>query len=220
MLLNKRCEWLSVFVVIALVAITLPSLAASSNSQLSYIENGKPVKPWHITVGNVLKQNIKMESGEARTLNGNTIVTETSDGTLHGKWRGKSVKTPWGTDAESMMTLTGRKLDLSSIVEQAAIAVKIKIKRAPNQNTTVSMLCNWGMDKCEGKFPVKHILKKFPKNQWSNLTIPLNCFANNGKFDYSQITNVLKISTKGKLELEVESVGLVGLPAGNTGCKK
>ncbi len=196
---------------------------ANTNSMVNYIVNGEIVKPWKMSIGNALNWSIPVADGRAETAKGNLVVSPSEDeeGAMHLKWRGKVVKNQWGGNTlnQSFVTLNGNKIDLSTIVDNAAIAFQVKKLRNPSKDVALTMRCK-NSNKCEEKFAIKHILKRLPSDEWKMLTVPLNCFAKGGDFDYSQITDIFKIATEGKLDMLIKNVGLISLPTGSKGCAK
>ncbi|WP_111977294.1 putative glycoside hydrolase [Algibacillus agarilyticus] len=191
----------------------------------TYIEAGKPVGAWKMQVGNGLNWGIPVVDQQGKTERGNLVVKPTSkdaeNDAINIKWRGKEVKNEWGGNMlhDSTFTVTKHNIDISSVEDLAAIQFDIKVLRQPNKLASISMRCNW-TNKCEGKLPLKPLLKQLPEDQWTTLTLPLNCFNQTGNFDFKKVTDIFSISTQGKMEIDLANVGLVALPEGNKGCKK
>ncbi|WP_053084576.1 putative glycoside hydrolase [Catenovulum maritimum] len=205
------------FLVVALNFITFNSHA--DNSLTNYIESGKPLSPWKLTVGNAFAWGEPVTEQKGKTQRGNLTVSPSKryadNDTLIFKWRGRNSKSAWFSN----VTLNGRKIDLSSIEDKAALNIELKIHRKPTSIAKIAMRCNWS-NKCENDMPLNPLLDQLPTSEWTALVLPLNCFNQNGKFDFANLTDIFAISTQGKMELEIANVNLVSLPAGNKGCKK
>ncbi len=199
------------------------AFAFSDDPVSSYIFKGDIVSPWKASVGNGLNWSIPVENQPAATERKNLVIKPTDkdepNDTLYLKWKGKKVKTQWGGNAlyDTTFTISGHSIDLSTVKDVAQLVLQVKLKKKPNENVTIGMRCNYD-NNCAGSFPIKAALRRLPKNEWTYLPIPLSCFANNGEFDFSNITTPLTIATQGKLEIEISNVGLAPLPEGSKGC--
>lgn len=199
-------------------------LAQEADSVSSYLINGKPVPTWVASIGNGLNWYVPVEAQRAKTLRKNLTVeptTKINEGdAVIIKWRGKKVKNEWGGNAlfDSSFSISKHNIDIASVKDVAALAIELKLIKAPNENVTLSMQCNYS-NHCTQKYPLKSALRSIEKNKWTLLPIPLNCFKAGNDFDYSKVTTIFSIATQGKLEIEIANIGLIALPEGNTGCK-
>ena len=195
------------------------SATYANNPLTDYIVEGNPVSPWKLGLGNAFSWSEKVENQQGKTKKGNLTVEPTKknkDGdAINVKWRGKYSDTAWFSN----ITLNGNKVDISSVENQAALNIEIRVQRYPTSIAKIAMRCNYTND-CSNELPLNALLKNLPKDEWSSLTIPLNCFNQDGKFDFKNLTDVFMISTQGKMEFDIAATYLVGLPEGNSGCKK
>jgi hypothetical protein len=195
------------------------SQAQENNPTSQYIINGKAVAEWKIYTGNAKNYFVPLVDGHSITERKSLIVSPLENA-LNIKWTGKKVKNEWGGNQlnDSFFSVGRNKIDISSVEDAAALAFEVKVLRSPSENVTLSMQCE-NSNKCMGKFPIKHILKKFKKDTWQQVPIPLNCFNKEEQFNFKKVTNILSIATQGKLEIQIRNVQLVGLQPGNKGCK-
>ncbi|WP_017447000.1 putative glycoside hydrolase [Gayadomonas joobiniege] len=195
------------------------SHAYAANAVTDYIKAGQPVKPWKASVGNSLGWGIKVKNQEAKTKRGNLSISPTNkDGdndAINVKFRGRNKQSAWFSN----ITINGNKIDLSTVEDKAALNLEIKIHREPTSIAKISMRCKYN-SKCQGELPLNPLLSQLPKDEWTQLTLPLNCFNQDGQFDFTEVTDIFSISTQGKMELDIANVNLVALPQGNKGCKK
>ncbi|MCF2947074.1 hypothetical protein L0668_03080 [Paraglaciecola aquimarina] len=203
---------------------TLEANAEKFNPISQYLMNGKAVPNWVAYAGNSMNYFIPLENGDLATKRKSLVIEPIIENKalsgLYLKWSGKKVKNEWGGNqlGNTFFSIGRHNIDLSSVEDSAALALEIKVLRRPNENVNLSMQCN-NSNKCTGEFPIKNILKSTKKDEWIQLPIPLNCFNRNGDFDFTKVTNVLSIATQGKLELEIKSIQLVAMDAGDKGCK-
>ena len=209
-----------------LLTLSVNANAIEQNPVSSYLFQGKPVKPWIPSVGNGLEWFIPVVDQNAETKRKNLTISpakksEAGDA-LSVVWKGKKVKNEWGGNTlyDSSFTLGRHKIDISSVKDHAALAIEMKIIRAPTENTHLAIQCKNDNNNCSSQFHIKHVLKNLPEEEWITLPIPLACFSKTSKgddFDFSNVT-AMSIATQGKLELEIATIALVALPEGQVGC--
>lgn len=205
-------------------SLSFQSLAFNEDPLTTYIKDGQLVGKWQGNLSNGLNWSIPLSNQAGETERGNLIISPSTknkeNDALHLKWKGKKVKNQWGGNIlnDSSFTISKHIINIASIENQAALMIELKVNRSAKENTTISMQCNYS-NKCLSKFPVKAIINRLPKGEWTQLSIPLNCFNKDGNFDFSKVTSIFSIGTEGKLDIEIANIGLVALPAGNKGCK-
>lgn len=208
----------------ALSLLSLSYFASAADPVSTYIHQGKAVSPWKLQVGNGLNWSIPVKNQTGETERANLTVKpakkSTKGDSLNVKWRGREVKNQWGGNLlhDSSLTINKNKVDISSVEDLAAINFDMRVLRKPNKVTSLTLRCKY-TNKCEGKIVLNKLLDQMPEDEWSPLTLPLNCFNPDGEFDFSQLTDII-ISTQGKLEFDLARVDLVALPKGHKGCKK
>ena len=213
------------FTVSALLLGVTSVWAQQADQTSTYILNGNTNGAWQAAIGNALNWNIPVIDSSAQTERGNLTVsssTRTVDNdAIRLIWKGRIVKNEWDGNSlgDSFYSISKHKVDISSVVDVAALAIDLKINRAPTEKTSIKLQCNYS-NKCLAEFDVKHVLKKMPTDTWTQLPIPLNCFNQDGNFDFANLTQPFSISTQGKLDIEIANVTLVALAPGDQGCKK
>lgn len=199
----------------SLLVFTLPclSFAQAPDPQVNYIVVGESVAPWKVQIGNSLGWHDVVDRS-AESTRGNIVVrpaTKTVENdAIHIKWAGKKLKEHWSITS---LKLSKNSIDLSQIKDKAALVLEIRVIRPPTKITSIKMRCNWKGKECEAGIQLKSVLKKLPKKKWTYLPLPLKCFDRDG-FDFTKVTDIVDIGTKGKMEIEIASIGLSALPEG------
>nr|PMH87378.1 hypothetical protein BCU57_07360 [Shewanella sp. 10N.286.48.B5] len=191
----------------------------------NYMKNGQPIEPWKYSVGNGLNYSIAVIDQHATTTRKNLTVSpitkENKNDAINLKWKGKKVKNEWGGNIlyDTFFSVGHHQINLESVKDVAALGFEIKINKQPNDKVTISMQCNYD-NKCKGAFQLKCGLLNLPEDEWTQMFIPLDCFSNDGEFDYSNITSILSVATQGKLDIDLANIGLVAMATGDLGCVK
>ncbi|WP_250463730.1 glycoside hydrolase family 3 protein [Microbulbifer litoralis] len=96
--------------------------------------------------------------------------------------------------------------DLSRYIkENAALSLDIRVDQLPGKPVFAQIAC---ADGCTGQLPLQEPLQSLPTGDWSQLTIDLQCFAEDGA-DFSRISNSLSLSSEGPLSLAVANIKYV-----------
>lgn len=209
------------------LAFSTPSFAqeaaptAAYDSNVQYVMGGKAVAPWELSLnfGKEVLTTLPAETAKGSLIA--TSATKTKEGdAIHLKWSPKGLKNEWGTDDKNVMTvnLTNKQaaLNLSSIQNDAALVVDIRIIKAPKDLVELTMECNWDW-KCRSSLQLKSVFKKLPKNEWVSLPLPLQCFAKDD-FDFSKVTSTFMLQTSDKMEIELGDIRLAAFPADQAKC--
>lgn len=194
---------------------------ANTDPTIHYFVDGLVIAPWEMSL-EYGKSQID-EEGKAATVR-DSLVLQAVDGkngndAVQLKWKPKGIKTEWGGINRNILTATltntGGSVDLSSVVNNAAIAVDIMVLSPPKElvDWTIESEWNW---KQRGTFGLKHVLRKVPKKKWVTLPIPLKCFAN-GNVNFSKITSIMQLSTEGKMDVIIGDIRLAAV-AEDAGC--
>ncbi|MFW2421202.1 MAG: glycoside hydrolase family 3 protein [Porticoccaceae bacterium] len=94
-------------------------------------------------------------------------------------------------------------MDLTALAEDnAALVVSYQLLREPTSAVALRMDCSYP---CSGALNITAELKS--SQEWQNLALPLNCFAQRG-VDLSKVNTPLLLSTAGELELLVRNVAI------------
>ena len=136
-------------------------------------------------------------------------------------WSPKGVKNEWGTDDTSVQTITlinrMAHVDISSVVDQAALTVDLRVLRAPSSQVTITLESAWDWQKRAG-VSLRSALRTIPGNEWTSIPIPLRCFlGDNEAFDFGQLTGI-QLQTGGRMELEISDIRLTAYPAEMANC--
>ncbi|BCO18818.1 hypothetical protein KUC3_16750 [Alteromonas sp. KC3] len=213
-------RWCSL-VVVLLVSNSAFGKQNETDPNIHYFHEGLVRSPWELSL-NYGKNSID-ENGYASTVR-NSLVLRAVEGkngndAIQLKWKPKDIKTEWGGIDKNILTATltntGGFIDLSSVKENAAIALDIMVLSPPKElvDWTIESEWNW---KQRASFPLKNVLKKLPKKEWVTVPIPLKCF-NGGSVNFSKITSIMQLSTEGKMEIVLGDIRLSALPEG-IGC--
>ncbi|MBU3021275.1 putative glycoside hydrolase [Aestuariibacter sp. A3R04] len=212
---------LSYVLVISMGAVASNRVLANTDPNIHYFMDGLVVTPWELSL-EYGKSQID-ENGRAATLR-DSLVLQAVDGkngkdAVQLKWKPKGIKTEWGGVNRNILTATltnrGGSIDLSSVVNNAAITVDIMVMSPPKElvDWTIESEWNW---KQRATFGLKHVLRKLPKKKWVTLPIPLKCFGN-GNVNFSKITSIMQLSTEGKMDVIVGDIRLTAV-AEDVGC--
>ena len=207
-------------IILPVVGISGRALA-NPDPSIHYFVDGLVIAPWELSL-EYGKSQID-EEGKAATVR-NSLVLQAVDGkngndAVQLKWKPKGIKTEWGAVNKNILTATltnrGGSIDLSSVVNNAAITVDIMVVSPPKElvDWTIESEWNW---KQRATFGLKHVLRKLPKKKWVTLPIPLKCFGN-GNVNFSKITSIMQLSTEGKMDVIVGDIRLTAV-AEDAGC--
>ena len=212
--------FISMTVAVALCLAAAPAL--SNDPNVNYLVAGQSVVPWELSLqfGKVVLEN---QSGE--TVRG-SLVAEPAN--RHGEndairftWSPKGVQNEWGSDDTSVQTITlinrMAQVDISPVVDQAALTMDIRVIKAPNKLVTLTLEAAWDWQTRSG-VPIKSALRKVKKNEWISLPVPLRCFLKDKEdFDFSKLTGI-QLQTGGKMQIEISDVRLTAFPADKVNC--
>ncbi|MCU4675595.1 putative glycoside hydrolase [Catenovulum sp. 2E275] len=201
-----------------IIMLSFSSMALIADPVSDFLNEGKATPPWKLSIGNALAWGIPIENQAGKTKRGNLTVEpisiEKENDAIKVKWRGRNKQAAWFSN----ITLNSHKIDLSSVENVAALEIQLRIIELPSSIAKIAMRCNWS-NKCESELALNPIFNQMPKNEWTALTLPLNCFNKDGNFDFKNLTDIFSISTQGKMELDLAKAYLVALPEGSKGCK-
>ena len=197
--------------------------ADSADPNIHYVVAGQGIAPWELSlqVGKVILDD--QRTGE--TIRGSLVASPSSrnleNDAIRFKWAPKGVKNEWGSDDINVLTVSlinrNKGIDLTPVLDQAALTIDIRVLRAPSKLVTLALECAWDWE-CRGEVPLKSVLRKIPRDAWISLPVPLRCFQkDNEEFDYSNVTSIL-IRTPGKLEVEISDIRLTAYPADKVNC--
>ncbi|MFC7291278.1 putative glycoside hydrolase [Hirschia litorea] len=206
----------------------LPQASAEETSQapaldpnIHYVMNGKSVGPWEYSLNYGKEILTTLPAQTTKSSLTATSATKTIEGdAIRLKWSPKGIKNEWGSPDANVMTLNlinrQTPLDFSTVQNDAALVIDVRVIRPPQKVVELNMECNWDW-KCRSAVQLKSVFKKLPKNEWVSLPLPLKCFADEN-FDFSKITSPLILQTTGKMEIEVGDIRLAAFPADQAKC--
>ena len=210
------------YVSILMVLLTGTATANPSDPNVNYLVAGNSVAPWELSLqfGKVVLEN---QSGE--TIRGSLIAEPASrngeNDAVRFTWSPKGVKNEWGSDDTSVQTITlinrMAHVDISSVIDQAALTMDVRVIKAPNKLVTITLEAAWDW-KTRSGVPLKGVFRKIPKKEWISVPIPLRCFLKeNEDFDFSKLTGI-QLQTGGKMQIEISDLRLTAYPADKVNC--
>ena len=209
--------------VAAAATLCLSAPVAYSNDPVAnYIVAGDAVSPWELSLNfgkTVLENNV----GE--TVRGSLVAEPATrnaeNDAIRFTWSPKGVKNEWGTDDTGVQTITlinrMAHVDISSVVDQAALTMDVRVIKAPSKLVTLTLEAEWDW-KARAGVPLKSVLRKIPKKEWISVPIPLRCFLkDNEDFDFSKLTGI-QLQTGGKMQIEISDLRLTAFPPDQVSC--
>ena len=196
------------------VSSALAADAAVPNPNFSYIQDGQPVTGWGLQLGDPENWSMPLEANRKGKSAAGKVVVETID----FKANGDALKIVWKSNKniKGVFAIGGAPIDLSKFENEGALVFDIRLDTKPDKDVTIGMSCGYP---CRGEMHVSSILKDLPKDEWTSLPIPLNCFTKEG-LDIKKVSGPFDINTEGKLGLSITNVRLQKLPEGEKGCAK
>lgn len=198
----------------ALLTFSLGTIAEDKvNHKVSYVLNGATVSPWTASLGDAANWYIPLQAGEAITkrkdLIASLLVGKDGKNAISLDWKGKR------KNEVSAFSIGGEAIDLSTVEDKVALVFDFKLGTRVKYALAVAMGCG---DPCKGKVQVRKNMKKYKKDTWYTMPIPLNCFSANGA-DLTKINAPFILESSGKLKIDIHNVRLMSLPDGELGCK-
>lgn len=194
------------------VVVACSTSANNLDPKVNFFSEGTSVGPWEFSLQ---FGQVQLDNKSAKTTKSSLVAKPASkdadDDALRLTWKPRGVKNEWGTPDESVMTasLMNRAwpADLSSITDNGALVLDLRVIKAPKKHVELTMECNWDWQ-CRSTVPLKNALKRLPRNKWVTLPIPIKCFAKDD-FDFSKVTTPFMMFTDGKMTLEIADIRLV-----------
>jgi len=187
--------------------------AQTINSNFIYMLKGQPTNGWSIQLGDPENWSTSVTNRKGQSAGGKLSVEpyDYND-------KGDALKLSWASSKElkGVFALYGSQIDFSAYENLVAIVFDIKIDVMPNKEVTVGMDCGYP---CRAELPIRATLKKLPKETWTQLPIPLNCFSTKG-LDLKKVNGPVVISTDGKMIIEITNIRMQKLAEGDKGCAK
>lgn len=210
------------------IFVTAINLASSIGTQVSaqtpdpnsyYLHMGQAVSPWELSLN--FGDAVLDQDRTGSTLRNSLIARPGSvDSAVNLKWSPKGIKNEWGAADQNVLTMSiiNRQglVDLTSVVDQAALVFDVKVVSPPNKHVDLMMECNWDWQ-CHSTIPLKQPLRRLPRNEWVSFPVPLQCLDNDA-FDFSKISTSFMLYTSGKMEIELGDVRLAAFPPDQVKC--
>lgn len=204
-----------------LLASLFPAMATaqSPDPNSTYLYQGSAVEPWELSLN--FGKTVLDESREGSSTRGSLTASPGSqENAINLKWSPKGIKNEWDADDKNVLTMniTNRLsvIDLTSVVDQAALVFDVRVISAPRKHVELTVECNWDWQ-CRSTIPLKQPLRKLPKNEWVSFPVPLKCLNKDG-FDFSKLTTSFMLYSQGKMEIELGDVRLTAFPADKVKC--
>ena len=211
----KYLNRLAALLVIAtsLIASNTQAEDKKVNASFNYILDGKMVNGWGMQLGDPTNWGTPVADRTGHSA-GEKLSVEPAD--YQGK--GDAIKLTWDPkkDMRGIFAVYGAPIDLSAVENDVAIVYDMKIDVMPNKDAFIGMDCGYP---CGGELHMKKTLSRFKKGEWFSLPIAINCFSKE-KVDLKKVNGPIKISTDGKMTLEIANVRLQRLADGDKGCSK
>lgn len=196
------------------ISTTFAAETAGPNPNFNYIQNGQPVTGWGLQLGDPDNWSMPLEETRKSKSAAGKVTVEPID----FKANGDALKIVWKSNKnmKGVFAIGGAPIDLSKFENEGALVFDIRLDTKPDKDVTIGMSCGYP---CRGEMHVSSILKDLPKDEWTSLPIPLNCFTKEG-LDIKKVSGPFDINTEGKLGLTITNVRLQKLPEGEKGCAK
>lgn len=200
---------------LVLIVATVTSNANPKDPSIFYIQQGKAVHPWELSLNFGKAQLVESQASTVRK----SLSVEQTDTHVSFVWEPKRIKNQWGSVDRNILTVNllnrQQEINISSVVNQAAMYIKFRVMRKPQDLVDLTLECSWNW-KCRTTFPLKQLLRSVDTSTWYTVPIPLVCF-DNENFDFSKVTGMMLV-TEGRLSLDVEDVYLGAVPNDFSGC--
>lgn len=210
------------FLPVLIVILTETAAANPSDPNVNYMVAGRSIAPWELSLqfGTVVLDSLSGQTARASLVAEPANRNGESDA-IRFTWSPKGVKNEWGADDTNVQTITlinrMAHVDISPVVDQAALTVDLRVIRAPTGQVTITLESAWDW-RARAGVPLRSALRSIPRNEWISVPIPLRCFlGNNEAFDFGQLTGI-QLQTGGRMELEISDIRLTGYPAEMANC--
>lgn len=197
--------------------ICTPLAAANSlDPTFHYFVDGNVVGARGISVGDAKNWSVPVVDLAARSETGKLIVSPTSykheNDALRAEFNKKKTR--------ASLSIYGPEINLAALENKVALSLWVKVDKISSAPIYLGMDCGWP---CRAEVDIRKNLRKFPRKEWFNFAIPLNCLSNYGageSFDLSKINGPFVLSTEGRLDISIADIRLGLLPEGDPGCAK
>ncbi|MCW8127818.1 glycoside hydrolase family 3 protein [Microbulbifer halophilus] len=163
----------------------------------------RPRAPWQLMIAENGRDPVAVTGNRASSGDDNNITVASID--MESQEDARQID--WkGLRGGSVQLSAQKPQDLSRyIAEEAALTLDIRVDRLPEQPVSARIAC---ADGCAGELPLQQPLQSLPTGDWSQLSIDLQCFAEEGA-DFSRISNGLSLTSEGPLSLAVANIKYV-----------
>ncbi|ABD82811.1 putative glycoside hydrolase [Saccharophagus degradans] len=192
------------------------AVANSLDPTFVYFTDGKVVGARGISVGDSKNWSVPVVDLTAKSESGKLIISPTTYKRENDALRAEFTK----KKTQASLAIYGPEIDLAALEDKVALSLWVKVDKISSSPVHLGMDCGWP---CRAEIDIRKNLRKFPRKEWFNFAIPLNCLSNFGSgesFDLSKINGPFVLSTEGRLDISIADIRLGLLPEGDPGCAK
>ncbi|WP_416305051.1 putative glycoside hydrolase [Neptunicella sp. SCSIO 80796] len=199
-------------VLLGYCSISLAAYAQDNqlNPHYFYFFNGQTPGSWGLTLGDQTNWVLAVKDKQGESKDGQIEMTpatyQSSGDAINLKWSRKKGK--------GQFAIYGSPIDLTSIEHRAALTMEVKVITRPKKALSIGVDCGYP---CRGELQVHKMFRELPKEKWTTVPIPLDCFSVKG-LDVSKINAPFLIATEGQLEIELANIRMEMLPEGTATC--
>lgn len=203
--------------VLGLLALScMTGFAEELDPTFNYFVDGKVVGARGISVGDSKNWSVPVVDLVATSESGKLTISPTTFKRENDAMRAEFSK----KKTRASLSIYGPEIDLAAIENRVAISLWLKVDKISSSPVHLGMDCGWP---CRAEIDIRKNLRKFPRKEWFNFAVPLNCLSNFGAgetFDLSKINGPFVLSTEGRLDISIGDIRLGLLPEGDEGCPK
>ncbi|WP_143731120.1 glycoside hydrolase family 3 protein [Microbulbifer sp. GL-2] len=163
----------------------------------------RPRAPWVLNISEDNSKLVPVHGNYATSGDDDNIVVASIDMSNQGdarliKWKGLR---PGAVElsVEYMQNLN------AYLEERSALSLNIRVDQEVKKPIIAAMTCG---ENCIAKVPLQSTLKTMQLNDWTHISVDLQCFANAGA-DFGKIFSVFRLESEGAMEIAVANVKLI-----------
>lgn len=163
---------------------------------------GKAQDPWQVYAVAPNQTDVRYLSGIAK--NGALTLTEGDQET-----QGDAINAKWSGEGESALQINNPNANrnFTEVLDAGgALVFDVRLLQPASEPVLLEMACRG--DDCAETLEITTLVNTSPANDWNELSVALNCFADKG-VNFEEITRAFGLSTSGELELQVANVRLM-----------
>ncbi len=167
-----------------------------------YFKDGRPLKPWVLTMKDNSALPVVVEGGDFQSTNHalKAILVDRHK-------QGDSRQFVWtGKERASASFNSEEVLDISRQSRGGlGFGIQLRVDALPKGELNMSMSCGEG---CQGVIPLTPYLSTLPVGQWAQLNWPLTCFEAAG-VDMSKVNGILTLEAQTQASISVNDIRIV-----------